>query len=221
MTAAPAYVPPTREAVAHHEAGHALVMLACGWRLTRVTIDPTPDALGMVSHRMLEAGDLEAFARGVESGDPVRRWHGRCGAVMQARVSLAGPVAEGIYTGSPAWRAWSRAIIPETDATRPHPAQYDDDVTNVLRALEIAAAGTLAFLGYQNRLGREVRAYLTSNRRIVEDVAALLLREGTAEGEAVRAAAWESAERHGLKVCAPSCYAPWWKPPAARRAVCA
>ena len=76
----------------------------------------------------------------------------------------------------------------------------------------------MAFLGYQNRVGREMRAFLADRWRIVEDVAALLLREETVDGDTVEESVWESAERHGLDMFPESIVAPWWKMPRAAAA---
>lgn len=205
----------TREAVAHHEAGHVVVAVAAGYEVTRVTIvpDAADGSIGMVNWRGFDAGHMEEFARAAESGDPMRRWMGRCGVITRARAALAGPIAEGIYTGSHRWRPWSNPVMPEKLPSRPYPMEFYDDEVNAIVATIIAARGTTAFFGYQMRAGREVRRYLAGVWPVVQDVAALLLREGTAEGEAVEDATHESAERHGLDIYAENIITPWWKMP--------
>lgn len=211
--------PATREAIAHHEAGHAVVAVAVGYRVGRVTIvpDAADGSLGMVNWRGLEAGHMEEFARAAESGDPMRRWMGRCGAITRARTALAGPIAEGIYTGSHRWRPWSSPVWPEKLPSRPYPMGFYDDEVNAIVATVIAACDTTALFGYQMRAGREVRRYLTGVWPVVQDVAALLLRKGTVDGDAADGAVRRSSERRGLNLYAPEVIAPWWKAPARGR----
>lgn len=98
------------ELIAYHEAGHALVAVLLGGRVRQVTIDPDnddgPDRQGdtRVVWRRSGISDKE-FAR------------------KAVQVSLAGPVAEMIYSGDPYhpglvaewaadWReAWEAAIV--------------------------------------------------------------------------------------------------------------
>lgn len=217
MTALMVIPKPSREAVAHHEAGHVVAALAVGASIADATIAPTADALGRVRRSRI-LGGMEFHAQDVESGDALRRWRGRAACLNEARFAVAGPIAEGIYTGSPWWRPWSAAVFLRARAERPHPVSFGDDVLGTVRALEIAAEGTMAFLGYQNRVGREMRAFLADRWRIVEDVAALLLREETVDGDTVEESVWESAERHGLDMFPESIVAPWWKMPRAAAA---
>jgi len=74
----------TEETTAWHEAGHAMMAVLCGGTIERVTIEP-PDDDGPVRY-----------------GDTVTRWSGMSArqlAEAEIRVSLAGPVAEMIYSG--------------------------------------------------------------------------------------------------------------------------
>jgi hypothetical protein len=75
------------EVVAYHEAGHAMVAWQLGGRVRLVTIDPDND-------------DGPAWEGGTEI-----RWRRSEGerelARKLVRVSLAGPVAEMLYTGDP------------------------------------------------------------------------------------------------------------------------
>ena len=74
----------TEEITAWHEAGHAMMAVMCGGTIERVTIEP-PDDDGPVRY-----------------GDTVTRWarmSGRQLAEAEIQVSLAGPVAEMIYSG--------------------------------------------------------------------------------------------------------------------------
>jgi hypothetical protein len=97
------------ELIAYHEAGHALMAVILGGTVTHVTIEPDDD----------DGPDRE--------GDTQVLWH-RAGiserdfAQMAVQVSMAGPVAEMIYTGDPYhpgfvaewagdWRdAWEAAV---------------------------------------------------------------------------------------------------------------
>jgi ATP-dependent Zn protease len=76
------------ELIAYHEAGHALVALLLGGKVKHVTIEPDyddgPDRQGdtQVLWRLSEISNKEFLKKAVQ-------------------VSLAGPVAEMIYSGDP------------------------------------------------------------------------------------------------------------------------
>lgn len=97
------------ELTAYHEAGHALVAVLLGGRVRQVTIDPDND------DGPRRSGDTQIRWR---SGIPEQKF-----AEITVQVSLAGPVAEMIYSGEPEhpglvpewsadWRdAWNAAAI--------------------------------------------------------------------------------------------------------------
>ena len=98
------------ELIAYHEAGHALVALLLGGRVQLVTIEPDND------DGPQRQGDTQVLWR--RAGLSERQF-----AQCSVQVSLAGPVAEMIYSGDPYhpglvaewaadWRdAWGAAII--------------------------------------------------------------------------------------------------------------
>ena len=97
----------TEEITAWHEAGHAMMAMMCGGTIERVTIEP-PDDDGPVRY-----------------GDTVTRWarmSGRQLAEAEIQVSLAGPVAEMIYSGErmelDAVEEWSGDWATAIDAAR-------------------------------------------------------------------------------------------------------
>lgn len=74
----------TQEITAWHEAGHAMMAVLCGGMIERVTIEPPDDDWP------------------VRYGDTITRWSGMTArqlAEAEVQVSLAGPVAEMIYSG--------------------------------------------------------------------------------------------------------------------------
>ena len=97
------------ELTAYHEAGHALMAVLLGGRVKQVTIDPDND------DGPKRFGDTQIRWR---SGISERKF-----AEISVQVSLAGPVAEMIYSGDPYhpglipewaadWReAWSSAAL--------------------------------------------------------------------------------------------------------------
>ncbi len=101
------------ELTAYHEAGHALMAVLLGGRVKQVTIDPDND------DGPKRFGDTQIRWR---SGIPERKF-----AEISVQVSLAGPVAEMIYSGDPYhpglipewaadWReAWNSAAIFHSD----------------------------------------------------------------------------------------------------------
>lgn len=97
------------ETVAYHEAGHALVAILLGGRVTQVTIDPDND------DGPQRYGDTQIrWRRGISDKEFAK---------ISVQVSLAGPLAEMIYSGDPYhpglvaewaadWRdAWEAAAI--------------------------------------------------------------------------------------------------------------
>jgi len=98
------------ELTAYHEAGHALVAFLLGGRVSQVTIDPD-SADGPSRH-----GDTQVLWRPAGISDKEF-------AKITVKVSLAGPVAEMIYSGDPFhpgtvpewaadWRdAWQAAML--------------------------------------------------------------------------------------------------------------
>jgi ATP-dependent Zn protease len=102
------------ELIAYHEAGHTLVACLLGGRVRQVTIEPDRD------DGPQRQGDTQVIWRrtGISEKDY---------AVKAVQVSLAGPVAEMIYSGDPYhpglisewaadWReAWSSAEILHAD----------------------------------------------------------------------------------------------------------
>lgn len=102
------------EIIAYHEAGHALMALLLGGEVKQVTIEPDNDD-GPDRH-----GDTQVIWR--RSGISEKEF-----AKKAVQVSLAGPVAEMIYTGDPYhpglvaewaedWReAWEAAIPLHSD----------------------------------------------------------------------------------------------------------
>ena len=98
------------EIVAYHEAGHALTAFLLGGEVRSVTIDPDRDE---GPHRQ---GDTQVLWR--RSTDGEKEY-----AKKAVEVSLAGPVAEMIYSGEPYhpglvaewaadWReAWEAAVV--------------------------------------------------------------------------------------------------------------
>lgn len=76
------------ELIAYHEAGHALMARLLGGRVTQVTIEPDDD------DGPLRSGDTQVVWR--RSGMSEKAF-----AQLAIQVSLAGPVAEMIYSGNP------------------------------------------------------------------------------------------------------------------------
>lgn len=101
------------ELTAYHEAGHALMAVLLGGRVKHVTIDPDND------DGPKRFGDTQIRWR---SGITERKF-----AEISVQVSLAGPVAEMIYSGEPYhpgfvpewsadWReAWNSAALSHPD----------------------------------------------------------------------------------------------------------
>lgn len=83
------------ELTAYHEAGHALMAVLLGGRVKQVTIDPDND------DGPKRFGDTQIRWR---SGISERKF-----AEISVQVSLAGPVAEMIYSGDP----YHPGLIPE------------------------------------------------------------------------------------------------------------
>ena len=98
------------ELTAYHEAGHALLAVLLGGRVTQVTIDPDSD------DGPPRFGDTQVLWRPRGLSD-------KQFAEITVQVSLAGPVAEMIYSGEPYhpgvvpewaadWRdAWGAAVL--------------------------------------------------------------------------------------------------------------
>lgn len=98
------------ETTAYHEAGHALIAVLLGGKVTRVTIDPDDD------DEPQRFGDTQILWRHSSTSD--QRF-----AEITVQVSLAGPVAEMIYTGDsihpgvvPEWAAdwrdaWNAVVL--------------------------------------------------------------------------------------------------------------
>lgn len=84
------------ETTAYHESGHALMALLLGGRVTQVTIDPDHD------DGPQRFGDTQVLWR--PSGITDRQF-----AEITVQVSLAGPVAEMIYSGEP----YHPGVVPE------------------------------------------------------------------------------------------------------------
>lgn len=84
-----------QELIAYHEAGHALIALLLGGKVKQVTIDPDnddgPSRQGDTQIRWRRSSSEQEFAQNV------------------VQVSLAGPVAEMIYSGDP----YHPGIVPE------------------------------------------------------------------------------------------------------------
>jgi ATP-dependent Zn protease len=76
------------ELTAYHEAGHALIALRLGGQVTQVTIAPDDD------DGPLRSGDTQVLWRSTGLSDKEF-------AQITVQVSLAGPVAEMIYSGDP------------------------------------------------------------------------------------------------------------------------
>ena len=76
------------EIIAYHEAGHALMAVLLGGKVQQVTIDPDDD------DGPARQGDTQVVWR--RSGVNDKEF-----AKMAVQVSLAGPVAEMIYSGDP------------------------------------------------------------------------------------------------------------------------
>src|SRR5476651_762742 len=105
------------EIVAYHEAGHALMALLLGGKVKHVTIEPDDD------DGPARQGDTQVLWRhaGINEKEFAKK-------VVQ--VSLAGPVAEMIYSGDPYhpglvaewaadWReAWNSALLLHSDERR-------------------------------------------------------------------------------------------------------
>jgi hypothetical protein len=104
------------EVIAYHEAGHALIACLLGGEVQIVTIEPDDD------DGPDREGDTQVLWR---SGDT-----GKAFATKAVQVSLAGPVAEMIYSGDPYhpalvaewaadWKdAWEAAIALHPDEVR-------------------------------------------------------------------------------------------------------
>jgi ATP-dependent Zn protease len=76
------------ELTAYHEAGHTLIALRLGGQVTQVTIAPDDD------DGPLRSGDTQVLWRSTGISDKEF-------AQITVQVSLAGPVAEMIYSGDP------------------------------------------------------------------------------------------------------------------------
>ena len=84
------------ELTAYHEAGHALMAVLLGGRVTQVTIDPDND------DGPRRYGDTQIRWR--QSGLTDRQF-----AELSVQVSLAGPVAEMIFT----WEPFHPGLVPQ------------------------------------------------------------------------------------------------------------
>lgn len=105
------------EIVAYHEAGHALMAMILGGEVQLVTIEPDRD------DGPERQGDTQVLWRRSRDGDKEF-------AKKAVQVSLAGPVAEMIYTGEPyhpghvaEWaadwnEAWTAAVVLHADERR-------------------------------------------------------------------------------------------------------
>ncbi len=76
------------ELIAYHEAGHALIALLLGGRVKHITIEPDND------DGPVRQGDTQVLWRRASVGE-------KTFAEKAVQVSLAGPVAEMIYSGDP------------------------------------------------------------------------------------------------------------------------
>lgn len=104
----------TTELLAYHEAGHALMALLRGGKVQQVTIEPDND------DGPARQGDTQVIWRRSRMSD-------KDFAKIAVQVSLAGPVAEMIYSGDPYhpglvaewaadWReAWEAAVLLHRD----------------------------------------------------------------------------------------------------------
>jgi len=92
-----------REAMAYHEAGHAVVAISLGIQVKKVTIKPTRDFHGRVTHApVLTARDIRRINEGSETP------HTRDRMEKLAMVCLAGPMAQQRFKPR-SWRDWHGA----------------------------------------------------------------------------------------------------------------
>lgn len=167
---------PTRAAVAHHEAGHALVGAVSFGNVGQVTIRAEGRALGMaITERFLWTPTR--IASMVASGGPTAAL-----AVAKAhqgvRWSLAGHVAEGLHTRA------KRVPLYDDDDGREALAFYA--AAHPLVGASDAGLGLTAYFLQVEQ--RRVRAYLRKHWAHVEAIAGALLAHETLDGDGVWAA---------------------------------
>jgi hypothetical protein len=155
-------LPPSREATAYHEAGHALLYEAHYLGVESATIVPTADTLGMVTMRDFTGSALLSGAMATFEADVVRFI-----ASSRIRIALAGWEAEKMHRGV----RFGLGLDPD-----------------FLKAIDYAEVAWSEDAGdaVMQRERRWTRRYLHAHWRHVEAVAALLLRRNTVDGDKVR-----------------------------------
>jgi len=192
--------------VAHHETGHALVAVALGYRLHTVTIAPdvSAETLGKVTTLCIGRPDRAQLAADIAHGGREARLRARHAAIGDALFAGAGYAAEALQTQQARVRL-PLLLTPVDDLP-------EGDVRNWNAALYLAAA---------DRWGSAVRGaswcasllqrYMAARRPLLDDLAALLIRERTVEGEAFRDAVYDSEGRRGVELWAPELLSAWWE----------
>lgn len=148
------------EVVAYHEAGHALIAVLSGGRVQSVTIEPDDD---------------DGPAR---TGDTQVRWSRRLSerefALKAAKVALAGPVAEMLYSGEPL----HPGLVPE----------WAHDWQAAWSAMAVVEPGERPRLQLLERCIGELYRLLDSEPHwsALADVADHLLAHETLEGDDIR-----------------------------------
>lgn len=161
---------PTLDAVAHHEAGHALVGSMHFGNVGRVTIVPGPDGLTLgraMTERMYLSPE---WVRRLLASDPEGNVaHARATVHCGVRLCLAGHVAESIHTGRP----WVMCD--------------DDDVRGALEWIEAGYPGDREFGRWLiiDRERRRLRDWLREHWQHVGALARELLQRSTLTGDEV------------------------------------
>lgn len=191
--------------VAHHETGHALIAVALGYRLHTVTIVPDVGAetLGHVSTLCIGRPDRAQLAADIAHGGRETRLRARRAAIGDALFAGAGYAAEALQTRQ------TRVRLPLVLTPKALP---EGDEKNWNAALHLAA-GDVWGSAYRGATWCTslLQRYMAARRPLLDDLAALLIRERTVEGDAFDSAVWESAHRYGFDLWPPELFTSWWK----------
>jgi hypothetical protein len=151
------------EAVAHHEAGHAVTAIVLRTPIKSVTIVPAPGALGQLKHRPIHWGGRD----GEFNSTP----HGIDRAERHIMVSMAGPLASRKFLPGSHWRRTGNS---------------DFDSVRVLFTHIISGPDPEYLRLYFGKLWRQAELLIDDNWKEIRAVAAELLKRGTLDKDAVR-----------------------------------